>query len=323
MFTPLAAPDRSVTTVGFILLPGFALMSYAAASEPFRAANTLAGRPIYRVRCFGEAGDVAASGAAVVPAEPLPASAEGLSVVFVCSGGDPSEWHRPAIHQCLRRLAHAGVRIGGISGGPFLLAEAGLLSGRRFTIHWEHAPALIEAYPDLQPEQARYIIDRDRLTCGGGIAAIDMMHGLIAERMGPEFARRITDWFLHTELGAGEDPQRASLAERHGIHHPALVTVIEKMEATVEAPLSRDQMARLAGISPRHLDRLFADFRGTTFLADYRRIRLDYADKLVRQSTLSISEIAFATGFANPSHFSRAYREQFARTPRATRMRRG
>lgn len=323
MMSSSLSGDRPPVTIGFILLPGFALMSYAAASEPFRAANILAGRPLYRVRVFGEADVIAASVGALVPAEPLPSDVDGLTVVFICAGGDPADWHRPAVHQCLRRLARSGVRIGGISGGPLVLAAAGLLTGRRFTIHWEHAPALIEAYPDLSPVQARYIIDRDRLTCGGGIAPIDMMYALIAERLGSEFARRVTDWFLHTELAAGDDPQRASLAERHGIHHPALVAVLEKMEATVEAPLSRDQMARFAGVSPRHLDRLFADFRATTFLADYRRIRLDYADKLVRQSTLSISEIAFATGFANPSHFARAYRAHFDCTPRETRMRRG
>jgi transcriptional regulator GlxA family with amidase domain len=322
MSVPTIPLERRPVTIGFILVPGFALMSYAAATEPFRAANVLAGRALYLVRIFAETPIVRSSSDAAVTAEPLPVETGDLDVVFVCAGGDPSGWQKPAIHAALRRLAVAGVRIGGISGGPFLLALAGLLHRRRFTIHWEHAPALAERFPDLMPEHARYIIDRDRLTCGGGIAPLDMMYSLIAERMGAEFARRITDWFLHTDVASGEDPQRASLAERHGIHHPVLAAIIGKMETTIERPLTRKAMARFAGVSERHLDRLFAEQRGATFTADYRRIRLDYADKLVRQSMLSLSEISVATGFSSASHFARAYSRQFGRSPRAARTRR-
>ncbi len=230
--------DGDPTDVGFLLVPGFALMSFAAATEPFRAANLLAGQPLWRVRTFGESTAVAASSGALIPAEPLPLAAAGLSALFVVAGGSPADWDRPAIHRTLRRAAAERVRLGGISGGPHLLAAAGLLTGRRFTIHWEHAAALREAFPDLAPERARHVIDGDRLTCGGGIAPLDLMLALIAERMGPDFARRVADWFLHTEIGAGEGPQRASLAERHGVHHPGLAAVLETMEATVEAPLS-------------------------------------------------------------------------------------
>lgn len=311
--------DRGVVDVGFVLVPGFALMSFAAATEPFRAANLIARRELWRVRYFGETRTVASSSGVPVPAEPLPPRGAGLAAVFVIAGGGPADWDRPALLHGLRRLAGEGVRLGGISGGPYLLAAAGLLAGRRFTIHWEHAPALAEAFPELSPVQARYVIDRDRLTCGGGIAPLDMMHALIADRLGEAFARRVADWFLHTEVGAGGDPQRASVAERHGVHHPVLVAVLSKMEATVEAPLSRAAMARFAGVSPRHLDRLFAGHRGTTFRDDYRRIRLAHADRLVRQSALAISEIAFAAGFASPAHFARAYAAAYGRSPSAAR----
>lgn len=317
--TSRSPDDRALPTIGFLLLPGFALMSFAAATEPFRAADLLAGRPLWRIRLFAETPTVAASSGAVVEAEPLPTRADGLTVLFVVAGGAPADWHRPAVHQTLRRLAGEGVRLGGISGGPFVLAAAGLLADRRFTIHWEHAPALAEAFRDLAPVQARWVIDRDRLTCGGGIAPLDMMHALIAEHMGADFARRVSDWFLHAEAGGGEGPQRASLAERHGVHHPVLLAVLEKMEATIEAPLSRAAMARFAGVSARHLDRLFAGHRGTTFRDDYRRIRLAHGDRLIRQSSLSIAEIAFATGFSSSGHFGRAYRAAYGRTPSAAR----
>ena len=316
----MKADLKDIQQIGFVLIPGFALMSYASATEPLRAANLLASRELYRLAAFSPDGEGAMSSAGVtVPAAPLPRRAEGLHTVFVCAGGDPGQWHYPAVLDCLRLLARQGVRIGGISGGPFLLASAGLLGGRRFTIHWEHAPALMEAFPDLAPERARYVVDGTRITCGGGIAPLDMMHALIAERMGADFARRVSDWYLHTHVDTPGAPQRASLAERYGAHHPALLAVIEKMEATIEAPLTRGAMAKIAGVSPRHLDRLFATYLRTTFLAAYRQIRLDHARRLLRQSPLSVSEIAFATGFSSAGQLARSYRESFGRSPRNER----
>ncbi|MFC0220411.1 GlxA family transcriptional regulator [Pseudochelatococcus lubricantis] len=310
-------PFHLTQPIGFILLPGFALMSYASATEPLRAANMLAGSALYEIVALSPDGaPVPSSSGATVPSRPLGQDAhDALHTVFVCAGGQPGEWRYPQVHATLRTLARSGVRIGGISGGPYLLAAAGLLDGRDFTIHWEHAPALIEAFPHLVPRQARFVLDGNRITCGGGVAPLDMMHALIAERMGADFARRVSDWYLHTAVAEPAAPQRASAAERFGVHHPALLNVLAKMEATIEQPLGRDSMAVFAGISPRHLDRLFADHLGRGFLETYRTIRLQHARRLLQQSPLSISEIAFATGFSSAAHFSTAYRRLFAHPP--------
>ena len=307
--------------IGFILIPGFALMSYASAIEPLRAANLLAGKEIYRLSSHAPDGDIALSSSGIpVPSQPLPRRGSRLHAVFVCAGGSPVDWNVPAVLACLRQLAREGVRIGGISGGPYLMAAAGLLRDRDFTIHWEHAPALMEAFPDLVPRQARYVLDGNRITCGGGVAPLDMMHALISERMGSDFARRVSDWYLHTHVEAPGAPQRASLAERYRVNHPGLLTVLEKMEATIEAPLDRQAMAALAGVSPRHLDRLFSSLMQSSFLLEYRKLRLNHARRLLLQSPLSISEIAFATGFSSAGHFSRSYREAFGEAPRQGRQ---
>ena len=312
--------DRQTQEIGFILLPHFALMSFASASEPLRAANLIAGKPLYRLRFFSLDGKPArSSGGAEVAAEPLPRHAGSLNLAFVCAGGDPRQGLEPSVLASLRVLAREGVRIGGISGGPYLMAAAGLLKDRRFTIHWEHAPALREAFPDLDPTPARFVIDGNRITCGGGIAPLDMMHALISERLGADFARRVSDWYLHTEVGAPVAPQRASLAERYQIHHPLLLTMLEKMQTTLEAPLSRTAMAKFAGITPRHLDRLFSTHAGTSFAGEYRRLRLDHARRLLQQSALSISEIALSTGFSSAGHFSRLYKQAFGFSPRDAR----
>lgn len=314
------APGEHPQEIGFLLVPGFALLSFASACEPFRAANDLAGRALYRLRYFGEnEGRVASSSGIEVPTERLPRERGRLHTLFVCAGGEPSGWDRPAIHAGLRRMARFGVRIGGISGGPYLMAAAGLLADRAFTVHWEYAGATIEAFPDARLTRARYVSESDRLTCGGGVAPLDMAHMLIAERMGTAFARRVSDWFLHTAVGAADDPQRASAAERYGVHHPTVLAVIETMEKTVEAPVGRRAMARLVSVSERHLDRLFIEKLGLSFSAQYRAVRLAHGRRLLRQSPLRIGEIAAACGFASAAHFSRSYRAHFGCSPSADR----
>ena len=314
---------RNVQQFGFVLLPNFALMSYASAVEPLRAANLLAGRQLYRTLALSPGGvPVRSSGGITVECEDLSKQGGDLHTLFVCAGGDPADWALgEALHGPLRRLSRLGVRIGGISSGAFVLAEAGLLGERPFTIHWEHAPALREAFPRLALRQARYVLDGDRITCAGGVAPLDMMHALIAERMGAQFARRVGDWYLHTAAAEPTAPQRGTAAERFGTHHPALIAALEKMEATVEQPLSRAAMARFAGVSARHLDRLFGEQLRRGFLDTYREMRLDHGRRLVEQSPLSIAEIAVATGFSSAGHFSTAYKSRFKRTPRKERGR--
>lgn len=309
--------------VGFILLPGYALMSYASAVEPLRAVNLLAGQTHYRISHFSPGGGMAeASSGAQVPTRPVREAGEDLHIAIVCAGGDPSQWHYPGLLDRLRYLARAGVRVGGISGGPYVLAAAGVLANKRFTVHWEHAPALMEAYPDLIPEKSRFVIDGNRITCGGGVAPVDLMHALIAERMGDEFARRISDWYLHTHVGAATEGQRASLAETYGTNNRVLLVVLDKMENTPETPLDRASMARFAGVSERHLNRLFRTQLGSTYLRTYLRIRVEYAGRLLRQSSLSVAEVAMATGFSSASHFSRTYQALIGHPPSAARRQR-
>ncbi|AJY46277.1 GlxA family transcriptional regulator [Martelella endophytica] len=311
-------------TFGFILVPGFALMSYASATEPLRAANLLAGQELFRWQTFSiDGGPVASSSGASVPCAKLTAEGALPHFMFVCAGGTPDAWHMPKLTAALRRLARRGDMLGGISGGPYLLAEAGLLDGRDFTIHWEHAAALIEAFPHLQPRQARFVMDGNRITCGGGVAPLDMMHAIIAERMGEAFARRVSDWYLHTAVAPSAAPQRAVIAERYNVNHPVLLNVLEKMEATIESPLTRRAMAAFAGISDRHLDRLFNAHMNTHYRDIYRAIRLAHARRLMQQSPLSLAEIAYATGFSSAAHFSRAFSEHYGHPPSKERRRPG
>lgn len=306
-------------TVGLLLIPGFALMSYASVVEPLRAANLLAGKELYRwVHVTPGPHTVSASCGATVPCVERGAAGP-LDFLFVCAGGNPLRFRDRATLAWLRARAAQGVTVGGVSGGPVILASAGIMDGHHMTVHWEHAPAVAEAFPNIMLTRSIYIVDRNRLTCAGGTAALDMMHAMIAERHGPELARKVSDWFMHTDIRPGQSAQRASLTARYGIHDARLAAALELMESHPGEPLSRSSTARRIGLSTRQLDRLFAEKLRVSHATQYRRIRLERARDLLRQSAVPITEIALGCGFSSASHFSRAYREAFGVTPASER----
>lgn len=305
--------------VGILAIPGFALMSYACTVEPLRAANLLSRRALYDVIHFGDNALVESSGAASVgPGYPVGAKVD-LDLLIVVAGGDPFAFRDKAVFAWLARLARRGVRIGGVSGGSVVLANAGLMSGRRLTVHWEHAAALAERFPDILIERRLFVIDRDRVTCGGGTAPLDLMHALIASHHGGVFARLVSDWFLHTDIRVATAPQRGGVAERLGAHSPAVLKAVTSMESHVGDPLSLTQIALMAQVSTRHLNRLFVDAFGQSVMEYYRDLRLDTARRLIRSTAVSIGEIADATGFSSAGHFSNAYKERFGLRPRTDR----
>ena len=312
------APPR---TVGFLLVPGFALMSYAAAIEPLRAANLLSGQELYRWWHAAPGGKpvIASNGVAIIP-DCGTNTERAADMVFVCAGGNPALFEDRSVFAWLRRLARKGAAIGGISGGPYILAKAGLLDERRATLHWEHLPAFREAFPDVAVVPSLFEIDGNRITCSGGISALDMMVAIIEKDHGRQLAAAVGDWFLHTHVREGFGPQRMDLRYRLGIADEKLLAVLRAMEASIETPLSRISLARQAGISLRQLERLFRRHIGHGIHSHYRWLRLERARQLLRETTLPVLDVALATGFASASQFARAYAKAFGEPPSRTRM---
>jgi transcriptional regulator GlxA family with amidase domain len=313
--------EPSPQTVGFLLVPGFALMSYAAAIEPLRAANLLSGKELYRWWHAAPGGKpvTASNGVAIIPDCGTSAD-RSADLVFVCAGGNPATFDDKAVFAWLRRLARKGVTTGGISGGPYLLAKAGLLDQRRATLHWEHLPAFREAFPDVTVVPSLFEIDGNRITCSGGISALDLMVALIERDHGRQLAASVGDWFLHTHIREGFGPQRMDLRYRLGVADEKLLHVLRVMERSIETPLSRATLAREAGISLRQLERLFQHHIGHGIHRHYRWLRLERARQLLRETTLPVLDVALATGFASSSQFARAYSGAFGEPPSDTRM---
>ncbi len=316
----MAGEQNSTQTVGFLLVSGFALMSYAAAIEPLRAANLLSGKELYRWWHAAPGGEpvLASNGVAIIP-DCGTDKDRAADMVFVCAGGNPATFDNKSVFAWLRRLARKGVAIGGISGGPYVLAKAGLLGERRATLHWEHLPAFREAFPDIEVVPSLFEIDGNRITCSGGISALDMMVALIERDHGRQLAASVGDWFLHTHIREGMGPQRMDLRYRFGVADETLIGVLRSMEMSLETPQPRATLASEAGISLRQLERLFQHHLGRGIHRHYRFLRLERARQLLRETTLPVLEVALATGFASSSQFARAYRRAFGEPPSATR----
>lgn len=303
----------------FLLLDRFTLMPFSAAIEPLRLANRAAGRRLYDWRLVGLAGaggQVSCSNGTVVSLDAgLDVDPARHETVIVCGGLDVGREATRPVLAFLRRMARSGAAMGAVCTGALVLAEAGLLDGRRATIHWENHDGFAEAYPEVDLYRSVFVHDGNRMTAAGGTSSIDLMLHLIAEDHGDALAADIADQLLHTGIRSDQDRQRLSIATRIGVRHPRLAEVIARMEANLEEPISPAKLAEDAGMSTRQLERLFRRYLNRSPKRYYMETRLGRARNLLMQTDLPIIEVALACGFASPTHFSKCYRAQYGSTP--------
>ena len=317
----MAVPqDGSPQEFGYLVLPQFSMLNLGSAMDPLRAANRMSGRQLYIWRAISADGlqVPASNGVDLCTNGPL-SEIERIPNLIVVAGMEPQRVALPAVLARLRRLARNGCRLGAVSTGSYVLAKAGLLDGYRCTIHWEYLSSFQEEFPNLEATQELYEIDRDRMTCSGGTAAMDMMLNLIATDHGRELATAVAEQFIHGQIRDKGAPQRMALRNRLGAAHPKLLAVVGLMEENLEDPMSRADLARRVGLSTRQLERLFRSYLRRTPTRYYLELRLQRARALLTQSTMSVLDVAMACGFVSASHFSKCYRDYFNRTPREDR----
>lgn len=292
------------------------MMPLTAAIEPLRAANRMAGQSLYHWTILSKDGaPVRASNGATVQVDGMLRLVGLPDAVVVCAGINAYDQLDPELSAQLRRASRQGAMIGSVCSGSIVLAGAGLLDGRRCTGHWEDLETLAENYPALDVTKSIYEIDGNRFTCSGGTAPLDLMLGFIADDFGRDLAAQVADQMLHHSARAAAGPQRLALSERTGVRHPGLLDCLAAMEANLENPLPLAALSDRAGLSLRQLERLFSGQLGQRPAAYYRELRLKRAQQLVRQTGLSMLEIAVATGFSSATHFAREYRRMFGNPP--------
>ncbi len=314
------APRELPLTTAIVLTPNFSMIALTSAVEPMRMANRLSGKTLYDWRLI------------TVNGEPVPASCgiefrptaaleevSGFSTVMVCAGIEVYNFYSKTLDSWLRRMDRRGADIGALCTGTHVLARAGLLNDYRCTIHWENLAGFLEEFPEIEVSTELFEIDRNRFTCSGGTAALDMMLNVITRQHGYELAVQVADVFTHERIRDHHDHQRMSLPARLGVRHPKLLAVIALMEENLEEPLSRTGLAREAGLSTRQLERLFRKYLNRSPARHYLELRLNKSRLLLLQTNMSVIDVALACGFVSASHFSKCYRDFFGRTPRKER----
>jgi AraC family carnitine catabolism transcriptional activator len=312
--------DRGIETIGFLLVPDYPIYALIPALEALRVANQSTGRRLYDWSIISVDGQPVRAGSGMtMTADAGIATAPPLPAVVVCAGNRPTQHISRALLGWLQRLDRQGAMLGAIDTGVFTLAAAGLLNGTRVTLHWEAIPVFREAYPDIDVVEQLYVIDRRRWTCAGGMAALDMMLHLIAQRHGESLAHVIAEGFLHDRPRRGAEPQRPVLSEKGNRDGGRLLAVLRHMERHVDTPLAAGALAEASGLSVRQVQRLVRRRLGDSPMRYYLKVRLQAARNLLFYSDRPIHEVALACGFSSPQLFARTFRREFGHSPRVFR----
>jgi transcriptional regulator GlxA family with amidase domain len=300
----------------FVLLDQFTMLCFSSAVEALRIANRMSGRELYTWTLAAEGGEVAWSSAGIgfrVDTD-LPEITRD-DTVLVCGGIDVGAASTRRVIGWLRREARKGAVMGGLCTAGHTLARAGLLDGKRATIHWENQDSFAEAFEEVTLTKSVFVIDGNRITTAGGTASIDLMLKIIAEDSGEDLANLVADQLIYTSIRTDQDTQRLSIPTRIGVRHPKLGQVIRMMEQHIEEPISPATLARDVGMSTRQLERLFRRYLNRSPKRYYMELRLSKARNLLMQTDMSVINVALACGFASPSHFSKCYRAHYNTTP--------
>ena len=309
------APKKAKRFV-FVLLEQFTMLSFASAVECLRIANRMSNADLYSWALAGDGGEmVACSNGTEFKLQMDLDELTRDDVVIVCGGIDVQKATNKRVLNWLRREARRGVVMGGLCTASYALAKAGLLDGKRATIHWENQDSFAEEFEEVDLTKSVFVVDGNRITAAGGTASLDLMLKIIADDHGEELASAVADQLIYSSIRTDQDTQRLSIPTRIGVRHPKLSRVIQMMEQNIEEPISPATLAKDVGMSTRQLERLFRRYLTRSPKRYYMELRLQKARNLLMQTDMSVINVALACGFASPSHFSKCYRAHYQTTP--------
>ena len=305
----------------FLTLSNYSMIALVNAVEPLRMANRVFGQTAYEWVIATLEGDTAtaSNGLSMTPTVAL-AQIGPADLLFVCGGIDVRDAISPKLLTGLRRLSEQRMPLGALCTGGYALAQAGLLDRYRATIHWENLSALREQFPRVLISDQLFTIDRNRYTCSGGVAPLELMLHMIDSKLGSKIARLVSEQFIVDRIRDDNDRQYVPLRAQVGVAHKSLISVAELMEANIETPLSLEAIARQSGISRRQIERLFRQHVNCVPKRYYLEMRLKRARELLLQTAMPIMAISTACGFQSPPHFSKCYRSLFGHPPIAERQ---
>ncbi|WP_119302107.1 GlxA family transcriptional regulator [Dongia deserti] len=312
-------PD-GIIACQILLLPGFELNELSALTEAFECANRMLCERLFDWHLASLDGEPvrSAGGLAISVARPVLNSDHRHLFLLSAYGG--ADLATPLSALLCRRYA-TGTHIAAIGGACALLAETGLLATRPCAAHWSLTDALTERAKTMEIADRLYAIDERIATCAGRDATLDFALRLIADAAGDRLARIVADSLNHARPREANEPQLSELDFSGQRGTSAIAHTVATMRRRMMEGEDLVGIAAHSGVSQRQLQRLFRRHLGMTPTQYFLKARLQRARHMLQYSTLSVTEIAIATGFASISHFTRRYTELYGRTPTAERGR--
>jgi transcriptional regulator GlxA family with amidase domain len=300
--------------VGFIVFPGYQVMAFAALSA-FEVANQQAGKPVYDVRVLSEmGGQVLTSIGMSIGSEAFDGTVYDTLIV---GGGGVLEPATPGLIGFVQQALGRSRRIASICSGAFLLAEAGLLDGRRATTHWIYARALQAQFPKVRMEEDRiFINDGPIWTSAGMSAGIDLALAMVEQDLGAETARMVAKKLVVYHRRAGGQSQYSALLELEP-KSDRIQNALTYAKRNLHTPLSVPQLADAARLSPRQFSRAFHAETGQSPAKAVENLRVEAARLMMEEGQHSMDVVARHTGFADRERMRRAFLRAFGQPPQA------
>lgn len=303
-------------TIGFVLPTGFQIMGLAAASA-FELANVSAKQRLYDIRLLSEEGG-AVPNSFGVPIQTRAMARQKVDTLIVAGLLYPTP-SSPGLIRQLRRVAGTSRRTASVCTGAFILGEAGLLEDRRVTTHWFHARDLQKQFPNARVEDDRiFIVDGTIWTSAGMSAGIDLALGMIEKDFGAELARAVAQKLVVYHRRAGGQSQHSALMELDA-KSDRIQSALAYARRNLRAPLTVEELAAAAHLSPRQFSRAFRAETGQSPAKAVEQLRVEAARVMVEQSRHTIDEVAAETGFADPERMRRAFLRSFGQPPQVLR----
>ncbi len=305
--------------IGVLIFPDFQLLDAAGPISAFEIASRFADQPPSIKVLAVTPGPVRSTSGVEMLARGLKPSA--AITTLIVAGGDGVRQAATCEKTLgfVRAMAKRGIRVASVCSGAYILAEAGLLDGRRATTHWQRTGHFVKTYPKIKLEPDRIFVRDGNIWSSAGISAgIDLALAMAAEDFGDEIAQQAARQLVLYHRRSGGQSQFSSLLELKapaGRFAPLLAWAREHLDA----PLTVEDMAEQAGMSSRHFARAFIAETGTTPSKAVERLRIEVARQRVQSSSEAIERVAETTGFRDPERMRRAFIRAFGQPPQSLR----
>lgn len=307
--------QNSAKHFSFFLVPDFSLVAMSCAIDVLRAANVEVGSHKFSWELVSEGTRFVRSSSQIeMPCTPL-SEAQKSEVIVICGGLQSHLFHSERAANWFKTQARRGTTIGSISDGAYVAASVGLFDNCRSTIHWKCQSGYRERFPDLDIRTSLLEIDGNRFSCAGGTASLDLMLSFVVNELSASIAKQIAENYFHDVIRGDDQIQHRLNALRFATRDRKLSEALLMMEAGLENPIPLAIIANRLNISHRQLDRLFHRHLNISPSSHYRDMRLLRASALLKQTGLSVGEVAVSCGFHSASHLSKFFKGKFDKTP--------